>query len=271
MSVRIAVAQNVPGHGSILEMSKRVVGLQMATDAAEADGLVCDDIESAMNAAQSGTHVLLLQPFQVSEPQVNRLSQQQRIVPALTGRFVPSRQQIKQEVNAGNLGQPGLIRLHEWDASEPLDDSRLAQNLDVVCWLMHATPSTVYAVQSHQDYLQVHLGFDGDAMALIDMDASDAVRARYQSLHLIGSAGAAYADDHHNAQLVIKPNGMMAALTAEGEHAWVNLLRWFSETIRSDSLTNDGWSHVALVNRLVGSVRRSIQARESVVVGAGHE
>lgn len=246
-----------------------IPGLRVDSDWAGVDALVCEGAELALQAARSGMHVLLLQPFRLAPAQTALLRAEPRIVPAFLGRYLPSRRQVHQEVEARNLGRPGLIRLHDWDPSRSLDDQRIAENLDLVCWLMKASPNTVYAAKRDDEYVQVHLGFDGDAMALIDIDARP-VGAPYGSLHLVGSRGAAYVDDHHNMQLLLKNHGIKATPTSEAALAWKHLLRWYFETFRSDGISDPLWSQVCIVNRLVSVVHECCRVRDAIAIGEGN-
>ena len=51
------------------------------------------------------------------------------------------------------------------------------------------------------DYVQIHLGFPGGGMAIIDYSTSLPQGPGYYFLSMIGSKGAAYADDHNNVNL----------------------------------------------------------------------
>ena len=159
--------------------------------------------------------------------------------------MLPSRQLIKRELDAGKLGEPGLIRIHHWEAGGEFDAAHqlpvsFLQQIDVILWLMGKSPSLVYAVEHEEAaksrqgrYLQIHLGFPGSAMALLVYSSLHPPGDPYRSLHVIGSAGAAYADDQQNMQLLYKggqPRGVMAQETpASGDHAgmtqnWENVL-----------------------------------------------
>lgn len=176
-------------------------------------------------------------------------------------RFLPSRQVIRQQLDAGRLGEPGLVRSHRWEpaanAGRPEvereveragesaaiemagDMAGLARDLDVALWLMGAPPNLVYALeqvspdwpdspdspdspvrdagdQTSGHSMQVHLGFAGGGMALIDYAGTLPPGDGYQSLSVIGSAGAAYADDHQNMQLVYGGGHPRAVGAGEG-------------------------------------------------------
>lgn len=154
-------------------------------------------------------------------------------------RFLPSRQLIRQQLDTGKLGEVGLIRVHRWQpmsspgprglgdscsTSESTDpqgggllDEALLRDLDLVLWLVGKLPDAIHAVEQSDAsgrFVQVHLGFPGGAMALIDFTNRLPAGDGYQSLSVIGSAGAAYADDHQNMQLVFR-GGRPQAVRAE--------------------------------------------------------
>ncbi|MBC7854075.1 MAG: hypothetical protein IAF94_11615 [Pirellulaceae bacterium] len=175
--------------------------------------------------------------------------------------MLPSRQLIKRELDAGKLGEPGLIRIHHWDARGEADaghelPSALLQQVDVILWLMGKSPTLVYAVEHGTNpgkqgrYLQVHLGFPGDAMALLVYSSLHPHGDPYRSLHVIGSAGAAYADDQQNMQLLYKggqPRGVMAQEVAMSKPT--------HEAVPQD------WDNVLAV---ADAVNRSLKSRQAV-------
>jgi predicted dehydrogenase len=131
-------------------------------------------------------------------------------------RLLPSRQLIKRELDAGKLGEPGLIRIHHWDAKDEMNENdslpaAVLQELDVILWLMAKSPTVVHALEQGNTaenkqgrYLHIHLGFPGGGMALLDFSSLHPPGDPYRMLHVIGSAGAAYADDHQNMQLLFQ-------------------------------------------------------------------
>ena len=142
-------------------------------------------------------------------------------------RHLPSRQLVRQQLASGRLGEPGLVRIHRWDsggtaaqaaaAATPLP-TPLMRDIDLAVWLMGASPDLVYAVERAGDsgpLIQVHLGFPG-GMALLDHAARVGDEHGYQSLTVIGSTGAAYADDHQNSQLLFRGGTVRALPVGEG-------------------------------------------------------
>jgi predicted dehydrogenase len=108
---------------------------------------------------------------------------------------------IKEQIESGKLGTIGLVRIHFW---EPLGAGRsMLPMIDLTTWFMGHPPEVVYAIGDEPDYAQVHLGFPHGAMALLigSKDMHEPQIDSYFSTTVIGSQGAAYADDHHNVQL----------------------------------------------------------------------
>ncbi len=129
---------------------------------------------------------------------------------------------IQQSLESNQLGRPGLLRLHHWARRPTI--SRLDQvgivtlaatQLDVACWLFGGRPTSVYAVALPQSSpssdremdertggLQIHLGFADGGMAQLGCVVAPHCQP-YSMVTLVGSQGAAYADDHHNMNLLI--------------------------------------------------------------------
>ncbi|MBL8826704.1 MAG: hypothetical protein JNM18_06925 [Planctomycetaceae bacterium] len=154
-------------------------------------------------------------------------------------RSLPSNRSVHDVVASGKLGIPGLVRTHRW---LPACGGSLLQMLhadvDLACWIMGARPTTVFArgVPSSDraatwDYLQLHLGFVGDAMAMLDVSRRLPNGDDYYSLSVIGSAGAAYADDHHNQQLLYTGGHPQALRTEQGDRQRLARLEHFLLTI----------------------------------------
>lgn len=68
--------------------------------------------------------------------------------------------------------------------------------------------------------LIIHLGFPGGAMAMLDFTGALPEGDGYRSLCLIGSRGAAYADDHRDRNLLFD-GGAPAASAPESDSAFV--------------------------------------------------
>ena len=94
--------------------------------------------------------------------------------------------------------------------------SKVTSEIDVANWLFEDLPSEVYATGRGDDYLQVHLGFPNGGMALIDCASSLPDGGGYFSLSVIGSTGAATADDHHNMNLMYRGGKPLAVAGGQG-------------------------------------------------------
>lgn len=189
----------------------------------------------------SGRDVLLLPGSWLSRAALDRLSATADASGAQLAvlnpeRFRPSRRLMQEQLDSGRLGQPGLVRLHHWEHSTGTPDDlphSLLRDLDVVHSLMDAPLDVVYARELHPSApagrcVQLHLGFTGGGMALVDYVEGLPTRAGYQFLSLIGSSGAAYADDHQNTQLVFGAGRQpQAAIVDEGSTALAPLVQFF--------------------------------------------
>jgi len=184
------------------------------------------------------------------------------IMPSHPWRFMPSIQSVKGSLDAGKLGQAGLLRIHRW---LPLceDIGSLAQRIlpdtDLACWLFGSAPETVWSLQSNanSDYIQFHLGFADDGMAMIDIAASLPIGGDYFSLTMIGGTGAAYADDHRNMNLLYNGGQPNAIRTSQGRADLVMQLQEFVDAIieqRNPSVTPaDTETAMGVVERVLES------------------
>lgn len=232
-------------------------------------GAFPDGVESILAA---GTHVLL-----VAEPVPDHDSLEAlfataqsagvQFVVANPDRYPPSRQLIRRQI-PDTLGEPGLIRLHHWVSSStfpaPLRD------LDVTLWLAGRRPDRVYAVAPDSGrYVQVHLGFPGGGMALLDFDGSLPSGDGYQSLSVIAANGAAYADDHQNVQLAFRGGHPQAIRTDEQAGQLAAISQEFVDAIRDgrDLMTENvaSWRNVFAV---ADAVRKSLATGRAVGVEA---
>lgn len=197
-------------------------------------------------AAESGKHVLVCTPLAETIEQRERAiraceSSGVSLVVSNCLRFSPYQRTVKQSISSGKIGEPGLLRIHHWQpAASTSPEHALSQNgshellelvapeLDLACWMFDANPDFVYATRFGDGNtpptgsgLQVHLGFSTGGMALIDCSFSlPATSPPYYSLTMIGSNGAAYADDHRNTNLVLGNEAL--GLTVPQGHEWIH-------------------------------------------------
>jgi predicted dehydrogenase len=174
-------------------------------------------------------------------------------------RFLPSRQLIRQQLDAGKLGDPGLIRIHRWEAGAL--NGEFVRDLDLILWYFGAEPNVVHAV-GHARGTQIHLGFPGGGMAMLE-HASVPAGDAYYSLSLIGASGAAYIDDHANMQLVFRGDAPRAVRTDEGISQWSALVQAFADRVAGKSEPNvfPAWPRVL---KLADAVDASLAAGQAV-------
>jgi predicted dehydrogenase len=189
-------------------------------------------------------------------------------------RFLPSAVTVKEALQSGKLGSPGLVRIHHWQTTTTGDlRQALLPQLDVACWLIDQPPTVVFAqcrgaqaASKPRDYLHVHLGFADDRMALIDCATSLAQGDDYYSLSVIGSTGAAYADDHHNMQLVYGGGHPRAIRTSQGDKALLATLQEFIDASTQGRPPLSGAAEWARAGALLTAVEQSLLSGEAVSV-----
>ena len=210
--------------------------------------------------------------------------------------YRPSYVAVKESLESGKLGSPSLLRLNDWraastrdrDPTAKIDETKstreawspcwqgVAENLEVALWLFGIEPKEIFATSrssapddrgvtfSDRGYVQVHLGFADGGMALIGVANTLPPGDGYRSLTLIGSSGAAYADDHHQTQLLYRGGLPSAARTSESCVAETSLLRDFLSEVRNQT-TGKATTPIrrfpdcVTVMRIVARVRDSIR------------
>ena len=161
------------------------------------------------------------------------VSQPQRLTPYATS--------IRSDLDAGLLGQPGLVRIHRW---EPIANSAgdslqsqlwqlMVHELDLACWLYGMAPERVLGqaleTEGSVSGVVTHCTFP-QGMAILD--CAFHTGDRYYMVTAIGSQGAAYADDHHNTNLMLKDRA--EALIVGNNDNWLrHQLAVFSQFIQS--------------------------------------
>jgi predicted dehydrogenase len=270
-------------HGAMVATHPPGADIALATcDAVALLELRPDDEALVERCLAAGKHVLLTAPTALSGRALERLGglaecagvQLALLNPA---RFVPSRLLIRQELDAGHLGEPGLVRIHHWHGAGSSDAhaALLAlSDLDLAMWLMGRTPNVIYSLETTSGEgctgegwsVHLHLGFAGGPMALIDCVAFAEPGEGYQSLTVIGSTGAAYADDRQNVQLLYRGGQPRASRVSEGQRERLALVQEFVCSMeRGDDLsfTVPAWRQVMAV---ADAAKRSAALHEAVQV-----
>ena len=191
------------------------------------------------------------------------------LMPAHSWRFLPSVQSVKRSLDDNKLGQAGLLRIHRWlPPGEGVGAlaNRILPDADLACWLFGSAPETVWSLQStaNPDYIQFHLGFASDGMAMIDVATSLPSGGDYFSLTMIGGTGAAYADDHHNMNLLYgggQPNALRAS---QGRADLVGQLQEFVDASGEQRKPIVTLTDTARATKVVRQVLKSAESRQVV-------
>jgi predicted dehydrogenase len=234
--MNLALNLPTPIQGHYIVAANRLRGISLVAEGEEFDAIVTNKVEVAQVAAQQKQHVLLHTREESDISSVNDVQQEQGgiFMPAHPWRFRPDVQAVIRNLDTGNLGVPGLVRIHRWstDHITSIDPSTILPEIDLILWVFGKPHETAYVVGRGKDFLQVHLGFADNGMALVDY--AWGVPAKYDSFTLIGGDGAAYADDHHNMNLLITDSPIQAIKTGQGTHHIYGLLKEFVTAITED-------------------------------------
>lgn len=270
-------------------------------DAVYFDGPLYDRRSEVDRIIADRKHVLISAPGELDVHEIELLytkAREHRVKLCFRNRLLhrPSYVAVKESLESGKLGSPSLLRLNDWratlndstDTSATIDESRsmrdawsqlwqgVAENLEVALWIFGTEPKEILGTSrstastardvafSDRCLVQVHLGFPNGGMALIGVANTLPPGDGYRSLTLIGSSGAAYADDHHQTQLLYRGGLPAAARTGESCVAETSSLRDFLSEVNSRSTDHatkpinrfpDGMT----VARMVALVRDSIR------------
>ena len=162
------------------------------------------------------------------------------LVPARSWRFNPAIQSVKASIDAGKLGEIGLIRMHRWNSKMTTEASdipdRIIPAIDIAIWFFGKPPTGVFSLGSASvtDYVQLHLQFKSGGMVVIDDTASLPEGGDYFSVMVIGGTGAAYADDHRNMNLIVDGVHPHAIRTGQGAIDIAGQLQEFLDTVRGE-------------------------------------
>lgn len=190
---------------------KRVRGVEwVETEDTTAEACIADDLETAREAGVRGVPLLWCDPDLSVTEEVEAIYGEDAanlVTAAHVWRYQASRRAIVARLREGKLGQPGLLRIHRWEprGDAVFDSTRILPEMDLAHWIFREAPTVIHALPGSAgsgSYLQAHLGFARGGMALIDYAFCLPSGSRYDSLSVIGSTGAAYADDHRNCNLL---------------------------------------------------------------------
>ncbi len=192
-----------------------------------------------------------------------------QVMVAQPGRYTSYATTIREALEAGRLGPPGLLRIHRWHQESAIEssslDDQLSSALDAEIDLAHAVfgepPDSIYGawIQSSERRtgISVHLGFPS-GMAMIDVATHEA--PDFYTVSLIGADGAVYGDDHRNTNLLL-----------QGKTLGVNL--WSQPRKLSSWLGPQLEAFIQMVaakrrNQSVSDMRSAIAVREAALRSA---
>lgn len=138
-------------------------------------------------------------------------------MPAHPWRFLPAIHAAVQSLRDGELGTPGLVRIHRWESEAigGLNLEAILPEIDLIHWVFGAPHAKAHALRRGNEFLQVHFGFPGGGMAIADYAFGGP--GSYRSFSVIGSTGAAYANDHRNLNLLLTAGSAQAIRTGQGD------------------------------------------------------
>jgi predicted dehydrogenase len=232
------------------------------------DAVVAHAAADARLAAESGKHVLMDGPAVESREEAERIGSACRAANVCFSigrplRHTPANQLIMDRLSAGKLGAPGLLRVHRW-CSVPRRSlcSRIYGDVDLAIQIFSSKPADIYALGRWRDevpdYVQIHLGFPKGGMAVLDFSAGLPTGQGYDSLSLIGSTGAAYADDHHNTHLLFAGDRPTALVSDQGG-GHRHELQAFVDAIESESGTPEDEEESWLTHQVIEGIRGSFE------------
>lgn len=263
--VKLAVETLTPSLAAACRvMARRSRAVELVEDVADAVCLITDWFDPAATA-RAGKMILQLNPFELDSDDRHRLAETGKSMPGLVTRFRPSIAEVRQALDAGRLGEPGLLRIHCWNRTAD-SVTALSEQVDLALWILGDVPDHLCAVE-RAGYRQVHCGFASGGMALIDLDTGVYEDSPYYSLSLIGSNGAAYADDHHNMNLLMTRQGVSAEPVTESGTALAAMIDHFATSVRDGLPLSPCWSETLAVSDACEQVRLSVQQQQTVAGG----
>ena len=250
---------------------------------------VSDQLLIANAAISAGKHVLLQVPSHHSPTNISKLislarANKTKLCFGNHLRFSHEGQTIKKEIDSGNLGQPGLLRIHRWEPSKTsqnevsktdlpnqVTNSTIIPEIDFANWLFGEIPRNLYATSQglltqnplSSDYTQIHLGFSNGGMALIDYSKNLPKGSGYNFTSVVGSKGAIYFDDHQNINLVFKGGHPEGLNLDYGNDPLRDQIQNFIDTLRDDQESETQFEEVFLNFKVIKAVEHSLTSGKS--------
>jgi predicted dehydrogenase len=238
------------------------------------DAAVVHSAVDAIAGAESGKHILVDAPVANSVEEAELLIAAAEKTGVILGvahllRYAPANQTIMDRLSNGKLGEPGLLRVHRWNSrpEQPLA-AKLYGDVDFAIHLFAALPTEIYSLgRGNGKYVQIHLGFPMGGMAILDFSAGLPNGQSYDSLSLIGSAGAAYSDDHHNSHLMLAGEHPTALISGSGNGMSCEL-QTFIDRISAGNADPTVANSILAVHRVINTVHQSMTSKQVLQVSA---
>ena len=241
-------------------------------------------------AAEAGKHVMVVPPLGPSSSEVKGVvaacsASGVRLMAANPARYTPRERLIKDSLEDGRLGEPGLLRLHRWAAAgecgaEGLTIGDLVNEIDLGHWLFGSPAASVYAVgrrlgrpdTAHPDFVQLHLGFEGGGMALIDYAVTLPPGDGYTTVSMIGATGGVHGDDARNVNLVYGGGQPSAMSPGYGDGHVLALLQEFVDSIEEGrEPDNTGGDALAAIQMAEAARESMASGRAARLTGGRYE
>ncbi len=291
------LARRLPAADIVAAVDPDSSGALREADLASCDAVIIQSSAAlrtylTAQAAEARKHVLVAPSFASTIDDADRVIESCReagicFMVGQRKRFLPGVATIKQSLADGKLGALGLLRVHRWEpqasAGAALEDVSFEpvledlvelaiEEVDLARWLFGSSPTIIHATGCELGegrYLQVHFGFSAGGMALIDYAPILPGARGYFSLSAIGSSGAAYADDHHNAHLLFRDGDPTALISDQESESLRGQIEEFIRAIsagRAPAITGaDGRALLEIST----AIQRSISCGSSVARQGG--
>ncbi len=258
------------GASIVLESLEDALAQHEAYDAVVLRQPLQDRGAAACRLAEAGKHLLVEAPIAASlaeaEKSVDLAGKNKvSVMVGRTLRFLPGNQTILSRLAEKKLGAPGLLRVHRWSSAGARENTLAEQivgDIDLAICIFAGLPTRVYAIKRKPAYLQIHFGFAHGGMAVLDFARALPEGQGYNSLHVIGSTGAAYADDHHNTHLVYRGGEPRARISGHGNFHIARELQEFVDAIVEKRPSAVGGQDGCKALEVIEAVARSLDCGE---------
>ena len=248
-------------------------------------------------AARAGKHVLILDAFAESAIAAKRAMDAFTSPTALWSvanmeRFMPAVEAAREQLAGGSLGKAALINLHRWKGAE-VGQSKVTTtsksessgglvfgalgDIDLANWFFDELPESVFAIGAGQEArgsasvesgaphcLQLHLGYSDGRVGLIDYAQGLPAGSGYHAFSLIGSSGAVYSDDQHDAQILFQNKGVGVSIADYRSSARVSCVREFVRAVGDGPCPERFGSDLPGAIRVAEAALGSLRSGESV-------